>query len=153
MRRSSFALILSALICRFIVLPCLPAAPTKPCSARVCSVFFVAHLHLQLGDAPLQLEQLHVEGRLLASQRRNLLLDSRVLGLLVRVVAFHLFFDLEVFVGQRLAHLLRLHCQHTFQGLLLRAQHLHLFLMVLKLVRQLQDHFLRCTRPVNQIAG
>ena len=68
-----------------------------------------ANLEFELSHSTLQLQQLHVQGSLLALERSHLLLYSRVLGLLMRVVSLHFLLDLEVLIGQRLANILRLH--------------------------------------------
>ena len=106
------------------------------------SLFLLADLELKLGHTALQLQELHIEGSLLATERRGLLLEARVLGLLVSVVAFHFFFDFEVFVGEGLANLLSLHGEDTLKCVLLRAQHLHLALMEVEFLSELTNHVL-----------
>ena len=78
---------------------------------KFCSLIG-AHLKFNFGHSALQLNQLHVKSGLLASERGDLLLQARVLGLLMRVVSLHFFLDLKVFVGEGLAHFLGLHSQH-----------------------------------------
>ena len=68
-----------------------------------------ANLEFELGHSALQLQQLHVQSSLLTLESSHLLLYSRVLGLLMRVVSLHFLLDLEVLIGQRLANILRLH--------------------------------------------
>ena len=79
----------------------------------------MSDLHLQLGHSSLHLEQLHVEGSLLAPECSNLLLDARVLSLLESVVALHFLLHLEVLVSEGFAHLLCLQREYTFEGFLL----------------------------------
>lgn len=76
----------------------------------MCSL--AANLALDLGHASLQLDQLHIQGRLLTSEGSRLLLQAAILVLLVRVVSFHFFLDLEVLIGQSLADLLGLQSDH-----------------------------------------
>ena len=59
------------------------------------------------------------------------------------VVPLHLLLDFEVLVGHGLADVLSLHREHAFQSFLLRSEHLHLFLVVLEFISQLQNHLLK----------
>jgi len=83
-------------------------------SCRLCS-----HIALNFGHASFQLNQLHVKCGLLAPQCSSLLLETTVFCLLVGLVTLHLLLDLEVLIGQCLAHLLRLQGDHLLQGVLL----------------------------------
>lgn len=78
-----------------------------------------SHIALNFGHASLQLNQLHVKSGLLAAQRSSLLLETTVLCLLVGLVSLHLLLHLEVLIGERLAHLLRLQSDHLLEGVLL----------------------------------
>ena len=106
------------------------------------SLFLLADLELELGHATLKLKKLHVKGSLLAAERRNLLLQARVFGLLVSVVPFHLFLNFEIFVCKGFAHLLGLHGEDALKCILLGAQHLDLTLVEVELFSQLADHVL-----------
>ena len=107
-----------------------------------CSLVLLADLQLELGHSALQLQQLHVKGGLLASQCRHLLLQTRVLGFLMRVVSLHLLLDLKVLVSESLAHLLCLEGEHAFESILLGAEHLNFTLVVVQLFGKLLDHIL-----------
>jgi len=100
----------------------------------------VTHLQFQLGHSSLELEQLHVEGGLLAAECRHLLLNARVLSFLMGVVPFHLLLDLEVLIGECLADFLGLEGKHTFESLLLTSEHLHLLLVVVEFLGESLDH-------------
>ena len=115
------------------------------------SLFFLAHLELELGHTTLQLEQLHIQGGLLAAKGRHLLLQARILGLLMRVVTFHFFFNFKVFVGEGLADLLGLHGEDALERVLLRAEHLHLALVEVEFLCQLLDHVLSHTFKLDSI--
>ena len=110
------------------------------------SVVFMTDLHLEFSHSPLHFEQLHVEGGLLTLECRDLLLYSRVLRLLMSVVPLHLLLDLEVLVSQCLSDILRFHGEHRLEGLLFRSQDLHLLLMILHLISQLQNHLFQCLK-------
>ena len=135
----------------FFSLPLLPhPIPFHPfhpiklggCSSTEGSLVLLADLQLELRHAALQLEQLHVKGGLLASQCRHLLLETRILRFLVGVVPLHLLLNLEVLVCKRLSHLLGLKGEDAFKGVLLRAEHLNLTLVVVQLLSQLLYHVL-----------
>lgn len=49
---------------------------------RIESVSFAADLHFQLGDSPLQSEELLLQGGLFSLEGGDLLLDAAILGLL-----------------------------------------------------------------------
>jgi len=58
------------------------------------------------------------------------------------IVAFHFLLDLEVLIGQRLAHLLCFQSQNALKCILLRAQDLHFTLVEVELLGKLADHVL-----------
>jgi len=61
----------------------------------------------------------------------------------MRVVALQLLLDLEVFVGQRLAHLLRLEAQHLLESVFFGAQRRNLLLVVVQLFGQRANQVLQ----------
>jgi hypothetical protein len=102
-------------------------------------VLILTNLQLELSHASFKFDKLHVQRGLLTSQRRDLLLDSRVLGLLVCVVPLHLFFNFKVFIGQCFADFLGLQSEYALQCLLFGSKHLHLAFMVVQLFSQRFD--------------
>ena len=94
-------------------------------------------------------EQLLLEGGLFAFKRGDLLLETGVLGLLVREVALHFFFDAVQLVGERLPHILGLHGEHAFESVLLALEDLHFFLMEIHFLVELTDHFLKAERAAS----
>ena len=65
-------------------------------------------------------KELLLEGGFFSLEGGNLLLETGVLGLLMREVALHLLLDPHQLVRQRLLHILCFHREDAFQGLLLR---------------------------------
>ena len=111
-------------------------------SISIHSLFFLSHLKLELSHSALQLQELHVKGSLLTTHRSSLLLKARVLSFLVSIVAFHLFFDFEVFIGKSFANFLRLQGQYRLKRVFLGAEYLHLALVEVKFFSELANHIL-----------
>ena len=91
----------------------------------------------------LQLEFLHslghpqdllLQGCLISLEIAELLIKSLGLSLLVAVVPVDLFSYSVELVGQRFSGVLTLHSQNGLEGLLLRSQNLHLFLMHIQIL-------------------
>lgn len=61
--------------------------------------FSSSNLELKLSHSSFKFQQLHVKSCFLPLKRSNLLLYSRVFGLLMGIMSLHLFFDLEVLIG------------------------------------------------------
>ncbi len=70
---------------------------------------------LQSAHATLQFEHLHVDGRLLASESSDLLLETGVLLFLVREVALDIFLHLEKLVCEGLSDVLCLESERGLQ--------------------------------------
>ena len=106
------------------------------------SLFFLTDLKLELSHTALQFQELHIEGGFLTAHRRRLLLQSRIFSFLMSVVAFHLFFDFEVFIGKSFANFLRLQGQYRLKSVFLGAEYLHLALVEVKFFSELANHIL-----------
>ena len=72
----------------------------------VCST----DLQLEFCHASFELQQLHIQCRLLTFKCSNLLLNPWIFCLLMRIVPFHFFFYFEVLVSESLTDVLGLHC-------------------------------------------
>lgn len=62
------------------------------------------------------------------------------------VVAFHFFFNFEIFVGQGFAHLLSLHGEDTLKSVFLRSQYLYLLLVEVEFLSQRPNHVLASSK-------
>lgn len=69
------------------------------------------------------------------------------------IMAFHLFFNLEVLICECFADLLGLQCQHRLEGLFFAAEYLDFPLVIVELLAQLLDHFLNNERSVTVISS
>ena len=86
-------------------------------------------LQFELFYSLLHPDDVLLKGGLIVLELGELLLETCALGLLVRVVALDLFFNTVQFVSEGLAGIALFHGEHRFEGLLLRAEDLYLFLV------------------------
>lgn len=100
-----------------------------------------AHLHLQLGDSPLQAQELLLQGGLLPLEGCYLLLDAAIFSLLEIKMSLpklmkliHFFLYPDQLVGEALLYVGRLHGEHRLEGVLLAPEDLHFLLVVIELI-------------------
>ena len=102
-----------------------------------------ADLFLEVLHSPLELDDLHVQGGLLAPECGDLLLVPSIFLLLTREVSLDVFFDLEKLVGQGLADILGLKGKLALKLRFLNSQLRYVGFVNLELVLDLADEVLR----------
>jgi hypothetical protein len=102
-----------------------------------------ADLSLEVFHPPFELNDLHVQGGLLAPECSNLLLVPSIFLLLTREVSLDVLFDLEKLVGESLADILGLKGKLALKLRFLDSKLRHVGFVDLELVLDLADEVLR----------
>ena len=110
-----------------------------------------ADLSLKVLHPPLQFDDLHVEGGLLAPEGSDLLLEPRVLLLLTRKVTLDVLLYLEEFIGESFADVLGLKGKLTFQSGFLNTQLGYVGLIHLELILDLSYEILHDVHTTSRL--